>query len=250
MLVFHLYYCVFLLNKQPCVCRVHYLSKQQYDKLILVATGVGLTPMLSLIDKYSDQKECHILWTTRDRHMVKHFNAMLRKCHSTVWFTNKDINAKQQFEQLQHTLNSTLKQEIDSAATTSTNTSYHSSSQDLNNIESNGTTSTTHVTNSSNGINSSNDTGTNISSERDRVSADIVTLLEQGWPTHWNRQLTKTPTNGTRRRTTKQVMCNSLISTVTHSAVTFAWSVITTVSLADYHYSRMHNVHICMNRLI
>eukprot|EP00953_Heterococcus_sp_UTEX-ZZ885_P031263 16424-Heterococcus_DN1.PRE.2 len=171
----------------------------------MVATGVGLTPMLSLIDKYSDKKECHILWTTRDRHMVKHFNAMLRKCHSTVWFTNKDINAKQQFEQLQDTLNSTLKLEIDSAATASTNTSYHSSSQDLNNIESGGTTSTTHVTNSSNGSNKSNDTSIHISSERDRVSADIVTLLEQGWPTHWNRQLTKTPTNGTRRSTTKQV---------------------------------------------
>eukprot|EP00953_Heterococcus_sp_UTEX-ZZ885_P020441 11437-Heterococcus_DN1.PRE.1 len=184
-------------NEQRC-------HQQQYDKLIMVATGVGLTPMLSLIDKYSDKKECHILWTTRDRHMVKHFNAMLRKCHSTVWFTNKDINAKQQFEQLQDTLNSTLKLEIDSAATASTNTSYHSSSQDLNNIESGGTTSTTHVTNSSNGSNKSNDTSIHISSERDRVSADIVTLLEQGWPTHWNRQLTKTPTNGTRRSTTKQ----------------------------------------------
>jgi hypothetical protein len=233
----------------------------------MVATGVGLTPMLSLIDKYSDKKECHILWTTRDRHMVKHFNAMLRKCHSTVWFTNKDSNAEDQFEQLQDTLNSTSKLEIDSAATASINTSYHSSGQDLNNIESGGTTSTTHVTNSSSGSNKSNDTSIHISSERDRVSADIVTLLEQGWPTHWNRQLTKTPTNGTRRRTTKQVTC-SIYNIYSYTFCSYfcmvrpasliimqMWPckssiVITTVSLADYHYSRMHNVHICMNRLI
>jgi hypothetical protein len=173
-----------------------------------VATGVGLTPMLSLIDKYSDKKECHILWTTRDRHMVKHFNTMLRKCHSTVWFTNKDSNAKDQFEQLQDTLNSTLKIEIEtsaSAATASTHTSNHSSSQGLDSIESGGIAGSI---NSRSVSNSSNGTSV-VSSEHDRVSTAIVTLLEQGWPTHWNRQLTKTPTNGTRRRTSKQVITSS-----------------------------------------
>jgi hypothetical protein len=159
--------------------------------------------MLSLIDRYSDKKECHILWTTRDRHMVKHFNSMLRKCHSTVWFTNKDINAKQQFQELQHTLSSTLKADIETAsvATASANSSAHGSTQDLNGIECGPTnmndTGTATVNDSVNTV---------YGSERDRVTTDIVTLLEQGWPTHWNRLTAKTPTNGTCRRTTKQVI--------------------------------------------
>jgi Ferric reductase NAD binding domain len=50
----------------------------QYDKLVLVASGAGLTPMLSLINRYSETKEVHLLWTTRDRHMIRHFRTMVR----------------------------------------------------------------------------------------------------------------------------------------------------------------------------
>jgi ferredoxin-NADP reductase len=57
----------------------------QYDKLILVASGVGLTPMLSLMDKYCGHKQLHLLWATRDKHMIKHFAPALRQCRSTVW---------------------------------------------------------------------------------------------------------------------------------------------------------------------
>jgi ferredoxin-NADP reductase len=63
----------------------HAISMLQYDKLILVASGVGLTPMLSLLDKYSGQKQLHLLWATRDKHMIKHFAPALRQCRSTVW---------------------------------------------------------------------------------------------------------------------------------------------------------------------
>jgi ferredoxin-NADP reductase len=49
----------------------------QYDKLVLVASGAGLTPMLSLINRYSETKEVHLLWTTRDRHMIRHFRTMV-----------------------------------------------------------------------------------------------------------------------------------------------------------------------------
>jgi hypothetical protein len=146
--------------------------------------------MLSLIDRYSDKKECHILWTTRDRHMVKHFNSMLRKCHSTVWFTNKDFNAKQQFEQLEHTLNAPALKSVDanssgtSSKVSSTITSKHSSTHDLSNAECGigGTSSAFSApTSSANICDDSNN-------RRDRATTDIVTLLEQGWPSHWNKQ--------------------------------------------------------------
>jgi ferredoxin-NADP reductase len=82
----------------------HQQRHRQYDKLFLVASGAGLTPMISLINRYADTKEVYLLWMTRDRHMVTHFRGVLERCHSMVCFTEKGADADAHFATLQKAL--------------------------------------------------------------------------------------------------------------------------------------------------
>jgi hypothetical protein len=129
--------------------------------------------------------------------------------------TNKDINAKQQFEQLQRTLSlatttTTTTTSVDTSTSAaasskaSTISSMHSSTQDLSNAECGGNVLTA-ATSSVNISDESDDC-------RDRVTTDIVTLLEQGWPSQWNKgaasaDVASTTANGTNGHFNKVIGC-------------------------------------------
>eukprot|EP00953_Heterococcus_sp_UTEX-ZZ885_P009112 5405-Heterococcus_DN1.PRE.1 len=43
----------------------------------------------------------YVLWATRDRHMIKHFAPLMQQCNCTIWYTNTDGNAIDDFTKLQ-----------------------------------------------------------------------------------------------------------------------------------------------------
>lgn len=45
--------------------------------------------------------QIYVLWATRDRHMIKHFAPLMLQCNCTIWFTNTDGDAANEFTKLQ-----------------------------------------------------------------------------------------------------------------------------------------------------
>ncbi|CAN0405309.1 unnamed protein product, partial [Hapterophycus canaliculatus] len=41
-----------------------------YDNLVLVCTGAGITPGVSIIERFATKKNIHLIWITRDSGMV------------------------------------------------------------------------------------------------------------------------------------------------------------------------------------
>eukprot|EP00752_Nemacystus_decipiens_P012303 g10908.t1 len=60
-----------------------------YDNLVLMCTGAGITPAVSIIERFANRKNIHLMWITRDSGMVALFEKQLRKVNSTVHVTGK-----------------------------------------------------------------------------------------------------------------------------------------------------------------
>eukprot|EP00904_Undaria_pinnatifida_P005569 jgi/Undpi1/2141/HiC_scaffold_12.g05527.m1 len=58
-----------------------------YDNVVLVCTGAGITPAVSIIERFSKRKNIHLVWMTRDGGMVALFEKQLRQVKSTVHLT-------------------------------------------------------------------------------------------------------------------------------------------------------------------
>ncbi|CAM9345893.1 unnamed protein product [Discosporangium mesarthrocarpum] len=58
-----------------------------FDNVLLVATGVGITPCISVIERYAYKKNIHLLWVVREASLVSLYEDHLRQVNSTVHLT-------------------------------------------------------------------------------------------------------------------------------------------------------------------
>ncbi|CAN0426842.1 unnamed protein product [Pylaiella littoralis] len=58
-----------------------------YDNVLLVCTGAGITPAVSLAGMFSTKKNVHLMWLSREAGMVAMFEKQLRLVKSTVHLT-------------------------------------------------------------------------------------------------------------------------------------------------------------------
>jgi len=77
-----------------------FMHSVQFNKLIMIATGAGITPALSVAEKFHSQRTVHLLFITRDVDLAKFFFAVLGKVHTTIFFTGSASD----FEALQKEL--------------------------------------------------------------------------------------------------------------------------------------------------
>lgn len=70
-----------------------YLSAEEYDNQILVASGIGITPALSVIRAHKDSRRINLIWTVRDRHLLEFFLRHLYLDHdgwNLIFYTGKE----------------------------------------------------------------------------------------------------------------------------------------------------------------
>ena len=48
-----------------------------YNNVVLVCTGAGITPAVSIIERFAKRKNIHLMWMTRDRGMVRSNRCLL-----------------------------------------------------------------------------------------------------------------------------------------------------------------------------
>eukprot|EP00752_Nemacystus_decipiens_P012611 g11168.t1 len=58
-----------------------------YDNVVLVCTGAGITPAVSVAERFAKKKNVHLLWLSRDAGMIAMFEKQLRRVKSTVYLT-------------------------------------------------------------------------------------------------------------------------------------------------------------------
>jgi len=58
-----------------------------FNKLFLLATGVGITPAVSVIEEFYRHREIYLIWSCRDVYMIEFFLKQLGRVHSKVFFT-------------------------------------------------------------------------------------------------------------------------------------------------------------------
>ena len=73
-----------------------FMHSVRFSKLILIASGAGITPAISVIDQYHSQRQLHLIFITSDVSLVKFFFPNLGKVRSTVFYTGP----KEEFEEL------------------------------------------------------------------------------------------------------------------------------------------------------
>ena len=47
-----------------------------YDNLVLMCTGAGITPAVSIIERFANRKNIHLMWMTRDSGMVRRSSSL------------------------------------------------------------------------------------------------------------------------------------------------------------------------------
>jgi predicted ferric reductase len=70
-----------------------YNNAYNYDSMILVAAGIGITPALSCIESYKESRRVNLIWTVRDASMLVFFleNAKLdEKGLNFIFYTGKE----------------------------------------------------------------------------------------------------------------------------------------------------------------
>jgi predicted ferric reductase len=70
-----------------------YDSADAYDNHILVASGIGITPALSVIRAHKDSRRINLIWTVRDRHLLEFFLRHLYLDHdgwNLIFYTGKE----------------------------------------------------------------------------------------------------------------------------------------------------------------
>ncbi|CAM9785957.1 unnamed protein product [Scytosiphon promiscuus] len=60
-----------------------------FDNVMLVCTGAGITPAVSLADMYCKKKNVYLMWLSREAGMIAMFEKQLRRVKSTVHLTGK-----------------------------------------------------------------------------------------------------------------------------------------------------------------
>ncbi|CAB1097723.1 unnamed protein product [Ectocarpus sp. CCAP 1310/34] len=63
-----------------------------FENVLLVCTGAGITPAVSVAERFQKKKNIHLLWCCRDAGMVAMFEKQLRRVKSTVFLTGKPTN--------------------------------------------------------------------------------------------------------------------------------------------------------------
>ncbi|CAM9422421.1 unnamed protein product, partial [Laminaria digitata] len=64
-----------------------------YDNVVLVCSGAGITPAVSVAERFAKKKNVHLLWLSREAGMIAMFEKQLRRVKSTVYLTG-DPSAK------------------------------------------------------------------------------------------------------------------------------------------------------------
>ena len=70
-----------------------YNNCSNFDNMICVASGVGITPALSAIENYRESRRCNLIWSVRDASILVFFleNAKLdEKALNLIFYTGKD----------------------------------------------------------------------------------------------------------------------------------------------------------------
>jgi len=70
-----------------------YNSANAYDNQILVASGIGITPALSVIRAHKDSRRINLIWAVRDRHLLEFFLRHLYLDHdgwNLIFYTGKE----------------------------------------------------------------------------------------------------------------------------------------------------------------
>jgi len=70
-----------------------YNLAEDYDNQILVASGIGITPALSVIRAHKGSRKINLIWSVRDRHLLEFFLRHLYLDHSgwnLIFYTGKD----------------------------------------------------------------------------------------------------------------------------------------------------------------
>ncbi|CAM9880830.1 unnamed protein product [Ectocarpus fasciculatus] len=63
-----------------------------FDNVLLVCTGVGVTPAVSVAERFCKTKNVHLLWCRRDAGLVAMFEKQLRRVKSTVYLTGNQTD--------------------------------------------------------------------------------------------------------------------------------------------------------------
>ena len=70
-----------------------YNQAEQYDHQVLVASGIGITPALSVIRAHKDTRQINLIWSVRDRHLLEFFLRHLYLDHTgwnLIFYTGKE----------------------------------------------------------------------------------------------------------------------------------------------------------------
>jgi len=70
-----------------------YNQAEFYDNQILVASGIGITPALSVIRAHKDTRKINLIWSVRDRHLLEFFLRHLYLDHTgwnLIFYTGKE----------------------------------------------------------------------------------------------------------------------------------------------------------------
>jgi ferric-chelate reductase len=70
-----------------------YNSAEEYDNQILVASGIGITPALSVIRAHKDSRRINLIWAVRDKYLLEFFLNHLYLDHqgwNLIFYTGKE----------------------------------------------------------------------------------------------------------------------------------------------------------------
>jgi NAD(P)H-flavin reductase len=73
-----------------------FMHSAKFSKLVLIASGAGITPAISVIQNYSSQRQIYLIFITNDGLLVRFFKHNLGKVKTEVFFTG----SKDRFEML------------------------------------------------------------------------------------------------------------------------------------------------------
>ena len=83
-----------------------YDSADAYDNQILVASGIGITPALSVIRAHKDHRRINLIWAVRDRHLLQFFLRHLYLDHegwNLIFYTGKEALEEDEMESFANT---------------------------------------------------------------------------------------------------------------------------------------------------
>lgn len=69
-----------------------YATATSYDNLCLVASGIGITPAVSIIQSAKEERRCNLIWMTRDASMIEFYLANVEfddDAFTTIYYTGK-----------------------------------------------------------------------------------------------------------------------------------------------------------------